>query len=116
MSIIFYDKKTCGTCKKAQSYLNENGVRFEIIDIIKEVPSRELLERFIPEDDVKSILNPRSTIYREKMLGKNPPNKVEAIDLMQQDSNLIKRPFIVGGDQASFGFKTDEFKVKWLKK
>jgi len=33
---------------------------------------------------------------------------------MLQDSNLIKRPFIVRGDVGSFGFKADEFDEKWV--
>ncbi|MCF7823235.1 MAG: Spx/MgsR family RNA polymerase-binding regulatory protein [Candidatus Marinimicrobia bacterium] len=114
MKPVFFDKKTCGTCKKAQAYLNENKVEFEIIDIINKPPDRELLNKFIDEDNVKQYLNPRSAIYRELKLGENIPDKARAIELMLQDSNLIKRPFIVKGEIASFGFKPEEFQEKWV--
>ncbi len=113
MKPIFFDKKTCGTCKKAQAYLNESQVEFEKVDIINNPPSRELLDKFIDADNVKPHLNSRSAIYRDLKLGQNLPEKARAIDLMLQDSNLIKRPFIVQGDVGSFGFSTGEFDEKW---
>ena len=38
-----------------------------------------------------------------------PRSKKEAIDLMMEQPNLIKRPIFVRGNQASFGFKKDEY-------
>jgi len=114
MKPIFFDKKTCGTCKKAQVYLNDHKVDFEIVDIISSPPTREQLEQFIDAGNIKPYLNSRSAIYRELKLGQNLPDKASTIDLMLQDSNLIKRPFIVRGDVGSFGFKADEFDEKWV--
>jgi len=114
MKPTFYDKKTCGTCKKAQAYLNDNHVAFQVVDIINAPPSREQLEKFIDADDVKAYLNSRSAIYRDMKLGQNLPDKKKAIELMLQDPNLIKRPFIVRGDVGSFGFNAGEFDEKWL--
>ena len=113
MKPIFFDKKTCGTCKKAQVYLHENKIEFEKVDIINNPPSRALLEQFIDEDNVKPYLNSRSAIYRELKLGQNLPDKARAIELMLQDPNLIKRPFVVRGKVSSFGFSPAEFGEKW---
>lgn len=114
MKPVFYDKKTCGTCKKAKAFLKEKDVLFEIVDIITSPPSRELLEEFIDADNIKPYLNSRSALYRELKLGQNLPSKSEAIELMLQDPNLIKRPFIVRGKQGSFGFNIEEFEDKWV--
>ncbi len=114
MKPIFFDKKTCGTCKKAQVYLKDHAVEFEIVDIISTPPTRALLEKFIDADNVKPFLNSRSAIYRDMKLGKNIPDKATAIELMMKDPNLIKRPFIVRGDTGSFGFKAEEFDEKWV--
>ena len=114
MKPTFYDKKTCGSCNKAQVFLKENNVDFEVVDIINSPPNREMLEQFIDASNVKPYLNSRSAIYRDLKLGQNLPDKSRAIELMLQDSNLIKRPFIVKGDQGSFGFNTGEFDEKWV--
>ena len=38
-----------------------------------------------------------------------PRSKKEAIDLMMQQPNLIKRPIYVRGNKVSFGFKKEEY-------
>jgi arsenate reductase-like glutaredoxin family protein len=38
-----------------------------------------------------------------------PKSKKEAIDLMMQQPNLIKRPILVRGSQAIFGFDKDKY-------
>lgn len=114
MDPVFFDKKTCGTCKKAQAFLKDKQVKFDVVDIISSPPDRELLEKFIDAREVKSFLNSRSAIYRDLKLGQNIPDKTRAIDLMLKDPNLIKRPFIVRGSVASFGFDPAEFQELWM--
>ncbi|MFC1548150.1 arsenate reductase family protein, partial [Candidatus Neomarinimicrobiota bacterium] len=76
-------------------------------DIITQPPSRELLEDTMDEENVMDFLNPRNAIYRERKLGQNTPTKAEAINLMFEDPNLIKRPVIVKDKAVTFGFDPD---------
>jgi arsenate reductase-like glutaredoxin family protein len=48
----------------------------------------------------------RSPVFKQRPL---PRSKKEAIDLMMQQPNLIKRPILVRGSRASFGFKKEEY-------
>jgi arsenate reductase-like glutaredoxin family protein len=48
----------------------------------------------------------RSPVFKERAL---PRSKKEAIDLMVQQPNLIKRPILVRGSHVVFGFKKDEY-------
>jgi arsenate reductase-like glutaredoxin family protein len=43
----------------------------------------------------------RSPIFKERPL---PASKKEAIDLMMENSNLIRRPILVAGSKVTFGF------------
>ena len=106
--IIFYDKKTCGTCKKAKIYLDEGRYDYQVIDINKTPPPRDLLEKYVDESDIKKFLNSRSKIYREKEFSKQLPKKTEAIDLMLEHPDLIKRPVIIQGDTVLFGFEAND--------
>jgi arsenate reductase-like glutaredoxin family protein len=45
-------------------------------------------------------------VFKQRPL---PRSKKEAIDLMMEQPNLIKRPIFVSGNKASFGFKKDEY-------
>jgi arsenate reductase-like glutaredoxin family protein len=38
-----------------------------------------------------------------------PKSKKEAIDLMMQQPNLIKRPILIRGGKVIFGFDRDEY-------
>jgi arsenate reductase-like glutaredoxin family protein len=45
-------------------------------------------------------------VFKQRPL---PRSKKEAIDLMMERPNLIKRPILVKGSRASFGFKKEEY-------
>lgn len=77
-------------------------------DLAKEPPSRELLERLIDEDRLEDFLNTRSPAWKERNLGARKLTKKQAIDLMMEEPNLIRRPLVVAGKRAVFGFKPDE--------
>jgi arsenate reductase-like glutaredoxin family protein len=43
----------------------------------------------------------RSPVFKERPL---PKSKKEAIDLMLENANLIKRPILIRGSKVTFGF------------
>ena len=55
-------------------------------------------------------MNPRSTPYKEHDLGNRKISKKEAIDLMMEDPNLIKRPLVLTSKgKAVLGYKPEEY-------
>ena len=48
----------------------------------------------------------RSPVFKQRPL---PKSKKEAIDLMMQQPNLIKRPILVRGDKVIFGFDREQY-------
>ncbi|MBI2027843.1 MAG: Spx/MgsR family RNA polymerase-binding regulatory protein [Deltaproteobacteria bacterium] len=105
-----YGKKSCGSCKKAWGFLNKKKVEFENFDIVQTPPTRSVLEKVVSGKDVKSSLNPKCKTYKEKKLSKRTLTKTEAIRMMIDDPNLIRRPLFVLGDKYLQGF--DESAVK----
>ena len=71
---------------------------------MKAPPSREFLERYVDEDHFLDFVSRRSPVFKQRPL---PKTKREAIDLMLQHPNLIKRPVLVKGGKAVFGFDKD---------
>jgi arsenate reductase-like glutaredoxin family protein len=47
------------------------------------------------------FVSTRSPVFKTRPL---PASKREAIDLMLQQPNLIRRPVLVNGDEVTFGF------------
>ena len=78
-------------------------------DLAKDPPSRELLERLIDEAHLEDFLNARSPAYKERNLGERKLSKKQAIDLIMEEPNLMKRPLVLSGKRGVFGFKPDQY-------
>ena len=78
-------------------------------DLAKERPSRELLERLIDEKRLADFVNTRSPAYKERGLDVSKMTKKQAIDLMIEEPNLIRRPLVLSGRKAVFGFDADKY-------
>jgi arsenate reductase-like glutaredoxin family protein len=83
-------------------------VDVEQIDINKEPPSREFLEKHIDAERFLDFVSTRSPVFKEQPL---PTSKKEAIDLMMKNPNLIRRPIIVKGSKIIFGFDKDRYQA-----
>ena len=75
-------------------------------DINKNPPDRAFLEKHIDETRFLDFVSTRSPVFKQRAL---PRTKNEAIDLMMEQPNLIKRPILVRGANVVFGFKKDEY-------
>lgn len=76
------------------------------IDVNKEPPSREFLEKHIEADHFLDYVSTRSPVFKERPL---PASKKEAIDLMMENANLIRRPILIKGSKVIFGFDKDAY-------
>lgn len=70
-------------------------------DINKDPPTREFLEKHVDADHFIDFVSTRSPVFKQRPL---PRSKKEAIDLMMQQPNLIRRPILIQGDKVIFGF------------
>jgi arsenate reductase-like glutaredoxin family protein len=77
------------------------------IDINQEPPSRAWLEAHIDKDHFLDYVSTRSPVWKERPL---PQSKKEAIDLMMENPNLIRRPILIKGSKVIFGFDKDKYK------
>jgi arsenate reductase len=99
--LTFYTKPSCTTCRNAKSYLEGASVELESIDINLTPPSRAFLEEHVDEERFLDFVSTRSPVFKTRPF---PRSKQEAIDLMLEQPNLIKRPILVKGPQVIFGF------------
>ena len=76
------------------------------IDINKTPPTRAFLEKHIDAHRFLDFVSRRSPVFKERPL---PKSKKEAIDLMMENPNLIKRPILVRGSKVTFGFDPEAY-------
>jgi arsenate reductase len=96
-------KSTCTTCREAKAKLATLGIDAAIRDYAKAPLEAGELERLLPADPA-SMLGTKSPKYRELGLKDRTLSKVEAIALMIQDNNLLKRPILVHPKGVIIGF------------
>ncbi len=78
----------------------------EVRDINRNPPTRAFLEQHIEADRFLEFVSTRSPIFKQRPL---PRSKKAAIDLMMEQPNLIKRPILIRGNRAIFGFDKEKF-------
>jgi arsenate reductase-like glutaredoxin family protein len=75
-------------------------------DINRTPPDRAFLEKHIDDKQFLNYVSTRSPLFKQRAL---PKSKKEAIDLMMAQPNLIRRPILVRGAKAIFGFDREAY-------
>jgi Spx/MgsR family transcriptional regulator len=102
--VRFLHKPNCTTCRKARKVMERRGFQIYFRDLAKERLTVAELEKLIGNRDYTDFLNSRNELFRRKKMKDHPPSRRDAIRLMSQEPNLIRRPVIVAGGQVVIGF------------
>ncbi len=102
--VLFLQKPTCTTCRKARKFMERRGFQLHFRDLAKERLSAAELDKLIGKRDHTEFLNSRNELFRRKKMKTNPPSRKEAIQMMTKEPNLIRRPVIVAGGHVVLGF------------
>jgi arsenate reductase-like glutaredoxin family protein len=90
--------------------LLELGAELESRDLATQRLTEAELEGLIGQRDYKEFLNPRNELYRTRNMKEDPPSRPEAIQLMANEPNLIRRPIVIRGSQMILGFDEEAYK------
>ena len=111
MLYICYPK--CTTCKKAQKWLDDNNVSYEIRDIKENNPTFDELSEWHRKSGLplKRFFNTSGLLYKsmglkDKLLSMS---EKEQLELLSTDGMLVKRPIVVTDDTVLVGFKESEW-------
>ena len=114
MLFLCYPK--CTTCRKAEKWLNENGIAYEKRDIKEEHPSMKELKNWHTKSGLplKRFFNTSGMQYRElKLKDKlSQMSEEEQLELLASDGMLVKRPLLIQDDTILVGFKETEWTEK----
>lgn len=104
-----YTYKGCSTCRNAVKWLHSKGLEFEELPIREQPPTRHELETMLNHvgGQLRRLFNSSGQDYRSMGLKDRLPqlSTSEALELLQQNGNLIKRPFLLTDDWGTVGFK-----------
>ena len=115
MDVFSYSR--CSTCRKAMAWLADQGIAYQLHDIISEPPSRLQLSAALKFfGDRKPLFNTSGQSYRS--LGPatiKAMSDEEALDALAADGKLIKRPLLQRPDGTFLvGFNPEVWKETLL--
>jgi len=83
------------------------GFDLRLRDIGKDRLRADEIENLIGKRDYRTFLNTRNEIYRQKNMKENPPSRQEAIRMIAEEPNLIRRPIIISRNKILLGFEQE---------
>ena len=112
MLFICYPK--CSTCKKAQNWLNEKGIGYELRDIKENNPTYDELKKWHAASGLplKRFFNTSGLLYKSMELKDKLPemSEEEQLQLLATDGMLVKRPLLIAENGIVLtGFKEKEW-------
>ena len=114
MQFLCYPK--CSTCQKAQRWLDEHSVAYELRPIREENPTAEELKTWKERSGLplKRFFNTSGLQYKALALKDRLPamSEDEQLALLATDGMLVKRPILVGEDFVLTGFREAEYEEK----
>ncbi len=116
--MLFICYSRCTTCKKAQAWLDEQGIAYTRREIKDQPPTEAELRAWVKESGLplKRFWNTSGIPYRELGMKDRLPtmSEDEQFKLLASDPMLVKRPLLIGDDFALPGFKLPEWEEKAL--
>ena len=116
--IHIYTLKTCDSCRKATKWLSEHQIPFKEIAIREQPPSLADLTRALAnlDGDIRKLFNTSGQDYRSLNLKDKLPtlSTDQALALLANNGNLIRRPFLISKNQTQVGFNPITWKNDFL--
>jgi len=108
----FYWKSTCSTCRNARSFiLDELGVQLDEHNYAKEPLSLDELRELFKGADPRDFVNPKSPAFKAMGLRGKTLTAEDALKLMNEEPNLLKRPLTLVGRTMIAGCDRDRLRA-----
>lgn len=111
--IKVYCYSKCSTCKKALKWMDDKGIKYELIDIKESNPDEKTIRKYHKKSGLplKRFFNTSGMLYRELELAKKLPDmsEDEQFKLLASDGMLVKRPMLVTDKAVLTGFREKEW-------
>lgn len=113
-----YAYQNCDSCRKALKWLATHGVPHQVKAIRETPPAPAELKAALQilGGDIRKLFNTSGADYRELGMKDRLPaiSEDDAIRLLSENGNLVKRPFLTGNGVALCGFKEDDWRKALL--
>lgn len=102
--IKIYHNSRCSKSREGLKVLENSGKKFEVVNYLEDIPTKDELRNVISCLDIKPInlVRKSEAIWKEKFKNSSLTDE-ELIDAMITYPKLIERPIIINGNSAVIG-------------
>lgn len=106
--IKVYHNSRCSKSRCALAYLDEQNVKYEVVEYLKDVPSKAELMEIIGMLDIKpeALIRKGEPDFKENFKGKMLTDD-QWVDAMIQFPKLIERPIVIKNNKAVIARPTE---------
>lgn len=99
--ITVYHNSRCSKSRCAIDFLNEKGIDFDVVEYLKDVPTKTELKELISKLKIKpeDLIRKGEDEYKENFKGKELTDD-QWIEAMVKYPKLIERPIVIKGGKA----------------
>jgi len=111
MNKTLYGIPNCDTVKKARTWLLEHGHDVRFHDFKKAGLDRATVARWLEELDWETLVNRKGTTWRKLPDARKAAivDKASALELMLENTSVIKRPVLEGAGPLAVGFSAGTY-------
>jgi arsenate reductase (glutaredoxin) len=113
MSIQVYGIPTCGSCKKALQWLDNNHIEYKFINTKEQPPNESTIREWVKTLGFQSMRNTSGQSYRALGDQKKQWQEQQWINAFAEDAMLLKRPlFVKDGIAVMVGFRDPDATIR----
>jgi arsenate reductase len=103
MANVLYHNPRCSKSRQALALLEENGIKFEVKEYLKEGLSQKEIKELkgLLKSDIKEFTRTKESVFKE--LGLKEASETQIIKAMAENPILLERPIFVKGKKAVVG-------------
>lgn len=109
--IQVYGIKNCNKVRDTFSWLKENNIEYEFVDLKKEPLTREELKEIADVIGLDVLINRRGMKWRQLGLKDKNLSGDELFDQLLEHQTMIKRPVLIREQAILVGYDEDSFEA-----
>ena len=111
--IKLYVSPSCTSCRKAKSWLEEQGLEYEEQNIFHEPLTKNEIKEILmlTDEGTEEIISYRSQAFQALDIEIDTLSMAELLDLFIEEPSLIRRPIIMDDRRLQVGFNDEEIRM-----
>jgi arsenate reductase (glutaredoxin) len=95
--VIIYHNPRCGTSRNTLALIRNAGIEPQIVEYLKNFPSRALLRELARRAGVplRALVRDKEPVFQELDLNKRDVSEKELLDALEANPILLNRPIVV---------------------